>query len=332
MPTKATHLRELAFLINPVSGDGVGRSVFKRLGEILDSFGMARETWTAELTDPERLAEQIDGFLQSSRKLIAVGGDGTLGTVLDRVRRLRPTTEIGLIPLGTGNDLARALGIYRIYSAKGLIACLKRLLKAQSHPFDLWDVGEEATLVSYLSAGLDAAILHSFDQARKQGRIRGGALGNKIYYACAFFAQLKNRLPAGSSARLETAQGTVELSLAGSRAILIANINSYAAGAHPFPENRFDDGQLEISVFDALWQYLLVAVGSRVAPPIARWIRHWLPRHAARRVSLSLVPGTPVQLDGEDFTDRGAGASPLTISLAARVHLLDLRRTFYALF
>src|SRR4051812_49427920 len=120
---------ELAFLINPISGGGVGKQVFHRLGEILDSFGMDRSSWTAELTDAGRLVEQSDALLQSSRKLIAVGGDGTIGMVLDGVRRLRPSVTIGLIPLGTGNDLGRALGIYRVYNAKGLIACLKQLLK-----------------------------------------------------------------------------------------------------------------------------------------------------------------------------------------------------------
>jgi hypothetical protein len=140
-----TSARDLAFLINPISGGGVGKEVFQHLGEILDSFALKRETWSAEFTDPDRLTAQIDGFLIGSKKLLVVGGDGTMGMVLDRMRRLRPTAAIGLIPLGTGNDLGRALGIYRVYSAKGLIACLKRLLKAPAHSFDLWDVGGEAT-------------------------------------------------------------------------------------------------------------------------------------------------------------------------------------------
>jgi len=325
-------VHELAFLINPISGGGVGKKVFRRLGEVLDSFGLERSAWVAEFTDAKRLAEQTDGLLQSSRKLVAVGGDGTIGMVLDSVRRLRLTTTIGLIPLGTGNDLGRALGIYRVYNAKGLIACLKQLLKAPSRPFDLWDVGNHATLVSYLSMGLDAAVLRTFDKARKQGRLRGGSFGNKCYYLKAFFGQLGYHLPQGASARIETLEGDVELPLGGERVFLAANINSYAAGAHPFTGSRFDDGMLEIAVFDSAWEYALVTMGARGFPPLAYWMRRRLRRYHAKKVVLTFPSETPVQLDGEDFTSENLGETTLTVSFATRVHLLDLRSAFYALF
>jgi diacylglycerol kinase (ATP) len=322
---------KLAFLINPVSGGGVGREVFARLEEILDSFGIRRSSWTAEMTDGSRLEEQADALIRSARTLIAVGGDGTLGIVLDRVRRLRPDTAIGLIPLGTGNDLGRELGVFRVYNAKGLVACLKRLLKAPGLPFDLWDVGDgRATMVSYLSAGLDAGVLRDFDRARKRGKLRGGALGNKAYYLRAFLLRLRYRFPAGSHAVLETADGRLEIPLAGRRVLLAANINSYAAGAHPFPGNRFDDGVLEVAVYDTLWKYLLVTAGSRVLPGLAGWMRRIQPRYLARRVELRLPAGVPLQIDGEDCTGRFAEGP--AVSFAARVRLLDLRRSFYALF
>jgi hypothetical protein len=95
------------------------------------------------------------------------------------------------------------------------------------------------------------------------------------------------------------------------------------------PGNLFDDGQLEVVVFDALWRYALVTALSRFAPPVSRWAR--LRRHRASRVELFLPPGTPVQIDGEDFTGK-LPTNPLPIAFAARVRLLDLRRSFYALF
>jgi diacylglycerol kinase (ATP) len=322
----------LAFLINPVSGGGVGREVFLRLEEILDSFGVKRDSWTAELTDASRLEEQADALIHSARKLIAVGGDGTIGIVLDRVRRLRPNAAIGLIPLGTGNDLGRELGVYRVYDSKGLVACLKRLLSAPALPFDLWDAGQgRATLVSYLSAGLDAAVLRDFDRARKRNALRGGTLGNKLYYLRAFLARMRYRFPAGASALLETDGGSVEIPLEGKRVLLAANINSYAAGAHPFPGSRFDDGVLEVAVYETLGQYFAVAAGSRLFPRLASWLRRRLPRHAARRITLHLPSGVPLQIDGEDFTNR-FDDGPLEVAFAARVRLLDLRRSFYALF
>ena len=209
-------MRQLAFLINPVSGGGAGAEVFGRLEEILNSFGVKREAWTAELAEAGRVGDQAEALLRGTRKLIAVGGDGTIGEVLDRARRVRASATIGLIPLGTGNDLGRALGVYRVYDAKGLVACLKRILRAPALPFDLWDAGGgAATVASYLSVGLDAAVLRDFDRARKRGVVRGGALGNKLFYLKALFARSGWRFPAGARAVLKTDAGTVEIDLAG---------------------------------------------------------------------------------------------------------------------
>jgi diacylglycerol kinase family enzyme len=323
-------MRQLAFLINPVSGGGAGLQVYERLEEILESFGVKRDAWAAELAEAGRVGDQAEALLKGARKLIAVGGDGTIGEVLDRARRTRSGATIGLIPLGTGNDLGRALGVYRVYDSKGLVACLKRILRAPALPFDLWDAGQgAATVASYLSAGLDAAVLRDFDRARKRGVVRGGALGNKLYYLKALAARAAWRFPPGTKARLETAGGAIELDLSGKCAVLAANIDSYAAGAHPVPGNLFDDGQLEVAVFDTLWRYAVVTALSRTLPATARWAR--LRRYRASRIELSLPPGVPVQIDGEDFTGK-LPSEPLSVAFAARVRLLDLRRSFYALF
>lgn len=323
-------MNRLTFLINPASGGGAGGEVYARLEEILGSFGLPRDSWTAEMTDAGRLEAQADALIRSSRKLIAVGGDGTIGIVLDRVRRLKPGTLIGLIPLGTGNDLGRTLGVYRVYDAKGLVACLRRLIMAPSLPFDLWDAGDgAATVVSYLSAGMDAAVLRDFDRARKRGVVWGGAFGNKLFYLRALLARMRHRFPSGARARLDTDRGIVEIDLAGQCSFLAANIDSYAAGARPVPGARFDDGLLEVAVFDTLWRYLAVVSLTRVWPGASRWCG--LKRIRARKVELFLPPKSPVQIDGEDYTGR-LETAPLALRFAARVRLLDLRRSFYALF
>ncbi|MGY1593561.1 diacylglycerol/lipid kinase family protein [Geodermatophilus sp. SYSU D00708] len=59
---------------------------------------------------------ELDGAIatRDGRRLVAVGGDGSVHAVvraLDRAGHLDPGEPIGLIPLGTGNDLARALGL-----------------------------------------------------------------------------------------------------------------------------------------------------------------------------------------------------------------------------
>jgi diacylglycerol kinase family enzyme len=324
---------DIAFLINPVSGGGVGKRVFHQLPEIMASFGFAPGSWRAELTEAGRLEAQTDGLLDSARRVIAVGGDGTIGFVLSRLRlRDLGDIEIGLIPLGTGNDLGRALGIFRIYNERGLLACVKRLLKAQGTRFDLWDINGRLTMASYVSLGMDAAVLHDFDVARKAGKIPTGSLYNKLYYVKAFLARSASRISAHCSLVLETDAGEQRIELDGSLCCVVANINSYAAGARLFPSARFDDGLLEVAVFDRLWKFSSLVSVTHAVPRFAKLIGPHIRLYQAHSVGILGGKGEFCQLDGEDITAYLAEAGGLRIRPSRQVQLLDLRRESFSLF
>jgi diacylglycerol kinase (ATP) len=332
MPTETPRLA-IAFLINPISGGGIGRRVYHQLPEIMDSFGFRRGEWKAELTEAPRLEEQTDALLISARKVIAVGGDGTIGFVLNRLRlKGLDDTEIGLIPLGTGNDLGRSLGVFRVYDQRGLLACVKRILKAQWARFDLWDVNGRLTMASYVSLGMDAAILHDFDVARKGGKIPTGSFFNKAFYVRAFMQRGSYRIT-GKCSLIFTVDGARrEIPLDGSLCCIIGNINSYAAGARPFPWTRFDDRLLEIAVFDKMWKFSLMAGVSRLLPRFARYLRKHVRMYRAQAVEITGCAGQFCQIDGEDVTALLKESDRLVIRPSRQVKLLDLRRDFFSLF
>src|SRR5205085_9085300 len=58
---------------------------------------------------PEKLAAEAlaDGF----ETIVAAGGDGTLNAVMNGLRADFSKAQLGLLPLGTGNDFARTIGI-----------------------------------------------------------------------------------------------------------------------------------------------------------------------------------------------------------------------------
>jgi diacylglycerol kinase family enzyme len=325
---------DIAFLINPISGGGIGKRVFHQLPEIMASFGFAPAAWRAELTEAGRLEAQTDGLLESARKVIAVGGDGTIGFVLSRLRlRDLGETEIGLIPLGTGNDLGRALGIFRIYDERGLLACVKRLLKAQCARFDLWDINGKLTMASYVSLGMDAAVLHDFDVARKAGKIPTGSLFNKLYYVKAFMARAGGRISRRCTLSLEAEDGSRQsIELSGKLCCVVANINSYAAGARLFPTARFDDGLLEIAVFDRLWKFSSLVGVTHAFSRFAKLMGPHVRLFHARKVGIEGCAGEFCQLDGEDITGYVAETGKLSINPSRQVQLLDLRRESFSLF
>jgi diacylglycerol kinase family enzyme len=271
--------------------------------------------------------------LVSARKVIAVGGDGTIGFVLNRLR-LRDVegTEIGLIPLGTGNDLGRTLGVFRIYNQRGLLACVKRILKAQCAVFDIWDVNGTMTMASYVSLGMDAAILHDFDVARKGGKIPKGSFFNKAFYVQAFLRRAAYRIEGKCSVTLLAGATRQQIELDGSLCCLVGNINSYAAGARPFPWTRFDDRTLEVAVFDKLWKFSLIVAASRLIPRFSRYLRKYVRIYRAHALEITGCDGLYCQIDGEDVTKFLQESGKLEIRPARQVKLLDLRRAFFSLF
>ena len=179
------------FLINPVSGGGQGKVIHKFLPEIMESMDFKSDEWKSEFTRKEGMDEQILTALSSTETLVAVGGDGTVSSVLSIMleSRFADKVQIGLIPLGTGNDLARVLGLYKPFVDKGLLYLVRRLLMAKSRPFDIWTVNGKYALANYFSAGIDARIAHDFNQDRATGVISSNSVvANKLHYVKRFFA------------------------------------------------------------------------------------------------------------------------------------------------
>jgi YegS/Rv2252/BmrU family lipid kinase len=78
------------------------------------ALGVLREDADVEVASTENPGE-LDGVLHRAgcRRIVVAGGDGSLHAVVTALHRRHELAErtLGLIPLGTGNDFARALGI-----------------------------------------------------------------------------------------------------------------------------------------------------------------------------------------------------------------------------
>src|SRR6478609_7616343 len=98
----------IVVLVNPSSGRGRGAAAAARAVEHLEALAdEVRVLVGASVDDTRRLA--VEAVASRPRALVVVGGDGTLSSVLDAV--VGSDVPIALVPAGTGNDLARALGL-----------------------------------------------------------------------------------------------------------------------------------------------------------------------------------------------------------------------------
>ena len=308
------------FLINPISGGGQGKSVFEFLPEIMDSLGFSRDSWVAEFTTAAGAHAQATSAMETAERLIAVGGDGTVSTVLRALvdGNKFSDVQIGLIPLGTGNDLARVLNLYDAYANRGLLYLVRQLVQAPSRPFDLWQVNGKYAMANYFSAGIDARIAHDFNLDRSIGKVGGNsAFANKLHYARRFWGDRAHRL-GDVSMRFRDVNGdwhAKDLSL--HRTVIVGNIPSFASGSNPFLGSNMADGLLEIVPVPNLFRFL---GGLALGKP---FVQAFLPNYHASEIIIELGDREFLQLDGEDLSAKLG--EQVHITYAGQAQVLSLK-------
>lgn len=290
--------RPLAFLTNPTSGGQAGRALHALLAARFPGRVHAIRT-----TDAQALCRTC---ADDGAALIACGGDGTASHALDSSWRTGGTVPIGIIPLGTGNDLARHLGWGGSAPAgAALDRHLNRLAAAAARRIDRWELkgpGVERPWFNYWSTGVDAAIALRFHllRARKPWLFRHRLLNMGIYGAL------------GLADALTHLQGTVRCDTAAvperAGALVIANIGRWAGGVH-LPKRIADD--------DGLADGLAIAAGPGLALTALGWKA---PQHLAATATWTITTDRELVMhcDGEPFlavagtwTSRHGGQVPV---------------------
>ena len=130
-------------VVNPAAGRGrVGRLAPR----LLEAFrGRVRVVYTEGPGHAAGLVREAP-----EERVVAVGGDGTVHEVL---KGLRPDQALGVVPVGSGNDFARMLGVHRLAPEEAL----NRALSAPARRVDLGLVNGEPFGAS-LGLGFDAAV------------------------------------------------------------------------------------------------------------------------------------------------------------------------------
>ena len=103
----------ITFIVNEASGRGRARSIWQALRRETLALGLPFRAWCThgpgEATALARLASSEGCALQ---KLVVVGGDGTVSEVLDGITDFEHVA-LGVVPIGSGNDFVRGLGLPR---------------------------------------------------------------------------------------------------------------------------------------------------------------------------------------------------------------------------
>ncbi|MFI5006057.1 MAG: diacylglycerol/lipid kinase family protein [Solirubrobacterales bacterium] len=230
-------------ILNPNAGVGARRA--------LEDVQRGRPSWkdleVRLTTGPGEAVELARAAAAAGTELVlAVGGDGTVNEAARGL--LGSGVPLGIVPIGSGNGLARALRIPRSPAL-----ALAALENAVVRPIDVGTVNG-LPFLNVAGVGFDALVGWAFHRAGREGGRRGF-----LTYVRISLALLRSYEPA--ALRIEAAGQVVE-----GRPFIVAFANGvqYGGGAVVNPGARLDDGRFEVLVFEKGSALGILATASRM--------------------------------------------------------------------
>jgi diacylglycerol kinase (ATP) len=154
-------------ILNPASGHGLGRRLRPRIERGLRAAGIAFDL--VETTAPgHAVALGREAAAAGVDRVLAAGGDGTTHEVANGLLDAPPAADgatgpaLGTLPIGTGNDFAKLLGVFRLPPE----AAAGRMAAAEPRRFDVGRVIGEY-FDNSLGIGFDAEVARQANQTRK---------------------------------------------------------------------------------------------------------------------------------------------------------------------
>lgn len=161
-------------IANPAAHSGRGAEGAEFARRFLASYGSATRGYEVVLTRASGDATEIASGARGFDTVLALGGDGVIHEVANGLMSLPASArpQLGVVPLGSGNDYARTLGMAR----NDVEAALAQLVRGVARPVEVGRVNG-AYFVETLSFGLDAAIaLDTTDRRARDTSQQGEAL------------------------------------------------------------------------------------------------------------------------------------------------------------
>ncbi len=230
-------MEKALLLINPVSGHGKARI------HALESVNVLKKNFNLDIIEskyaghPLEIAEESSGY----QVIISAGGDGTVHEVVNGLMRsgLNKTVILAILPVGNGNDSARAIGMPFNHLKAAEEICHKNI--------SLIDVGKmnDIYFSNSLGLGMDARVAKRAVDLREKTSLRGVPL-----YLKALFEVISD---------WETYVLAIEANgfeFFGEITLIASNIGrTYGGGFFITPDAFVNDGLLDICLIEKIPVY-----------------------------------------------------------------------------
>jgi len=238
----------VVLFVNPTSGGGKGALVGPQAAHLLRARGI-----DVALAQGANAAEGIEharaALADGADALVACGGDGTVHAALQVVAGT--ATRLGVVPVGTGDDNARSVGI----PLGNVTAAVDIIATGHTRTIDAGRVtcadAEPHWFLGVMSSGFDSLVN---ERANAMAWPKG-----KAKYAVATVAELSVFRPVRYEVTVDGATHTDEAML-----VAVGNGMSYGGGMKVCPAAVLDDGQLEVTFLSRVGKGTFLRVFPRV--------------------------------------------------------------------
>jgi len=232
---------------------------------------------------------ELDGVLQraGSRRIVVAGGDGSLHAVVSALHRRHELDKavVGLLPMGTGNDFARSLGVPLDPEEAALV-----IASGEARPMDLIvdELGD--VVVNNVHVGAGAAASKRGAGIKKRlgavgvGRMNLGRLGYPIGAVMSAFDEPSVHVHVEVDGQVVTDVDRPVLMLS------IGNGANVGGGTMLTPEADPEDGQVDVMISHA------VGVTAKVG-----YALHLRRGEHHRRDDVQYLRGSQVTISGDSF-------------------------------
>lgn len=227
----------LLVFVNSKSGPQQGNLLITQFRRLLNPI----QVWDLGKGGPEKVLKSFS--VLSRFQILVCGGDGTVSWIISALEKmdLKRWPPIGILPLGTGNDLARVHGWGGGYNNESLLFILRQISEAYVSMLDLWELDitdkkgrrkDTKSFINYLGVGVDAqAALQVHNLRESKPKLFFSRFYNKVWYAIAGGEEAIKSSCANISQQIVLVADGVEIPLPpDSQGIIFLNIDSYSGG------------------------------------------------------------------------------------------------------
>uniref|UniRef100_H2S4D1 Diacylglycerol kinase n=1 Tax=Takifugu rubripes TaxID=31033 RepID=H2S4D1_TAKRU len=315
-PIPSPLMKPLLVFVNPKSGGNQGTKILQSLMWNLNP----RQVFDLSQAGPKEGLELYRKV--HNLRILACGGDGTVGWILSCLDELalNPQPPVAVLPLGTGNDLARTLNWGGGYTDEPLSKILSHVEDGTVVQLDRWSLRVEPNHTAgaepdeqqndklpldvfnnYFSLGFDAHVTLEFHESREANPEKfNSRFRNKMFYAGTAFSDFLMGSSKDLSKHIKVVCDGTDLTSKVQdlklQCLVFLNIPRYCAGTtpwgnpsehHDFEPQRHDDGYIEVIGF-TMTSLATLQVGG-----------HGERLSQCREVTLTTTKPLPVQVDGE---------------------------------